>query len=245
VKRSDVIRTILLAAAATVSLAATAHASVIIIPATADIFLASQPSGTTISGNFGSDTAPAASPVAFSVVAGATITALSTGTTSVDNGGCYADADGDVCYPDESGFGSATYKGPGDALVGVFLAPGTSDVASGPASLDYTDPTNRNLPSQSPALDQVFFIGDGLANGITTQQFVAPAGATQLFLGIADAYGANNDNVGYLSTTVTGATYVSGAGVVPEPAAWAFMVLGFGAVGSVMRRRSRASAATA
>ena len=238
------IRSILMAAAATVSLAATAHAAVI-IPATADIFLASQPNGTTITGSFGSDTAPAASPVAFSVVAGATVTALSTGTTSVNNGGCYADADGDGCYPDESGFGSATYKGPGDALIGVFLGSGTTNVASGPASLDYTDPTNRNLPSQSPSLDQVFFIGDGLANGITTQQFVAPAGATQLFLGIADAYGANNDNLGYLSTTVTGATYVSGAGVVPEPAAWAFMVLGFGAVGSVVRRRSAASAATA
>jgi hypothetical protein len=233
-----------MAAAATVSLAAAAHAAVI-IPATADIFLASQPSGTTINGNFGSDSAPAASPVAFSVVAGATVTALSTGTTSVDNGGCYADADGDICYPDESGFGSATYKGPGDALVGVFLAAGVSDVASGPASLDYTDPTNRNLASQSPSLDQVFFIGDGLADGITTQQFVAPVGATQLFLGIADAYGANNDNVGYLSTIVTGATYVSGAGTVPEPAAWAFMVLGFGAVGSVMRRRSRAAVAAA
>ncbi len=229
-------RTLLMALAAA-SIAATAQAAVI-IPSTADIFLASQPSGTTISGYFGSDSAPANSPIAFSVSSGAIVTALSTGSTSVDDS-CFAGPDGG-CYSDESSFSpspaNATYKGPSNALIGVFLGSGVTDVSGGPASLDYTDPTNQNLASQSPALNQIFFIGDGLANGTDTQQFVAPTGATTLYLAVADSYGSSTGNDGQLSTVVTGATLISPA---PEPAAWVFMTLGFGAAGAVLRRRSR------
>jgi len=74
------------------------------------------------------------------------------------------------------------------AVVGVFLD-GTTPSASmtEPATLDFTG--NHDFVSLSPALRQVFFIGDGRTAGGNIQDFVPPAGATRLFVGIADAYG--------------------------------------------------------
>ena len=234
-------RKTLLAAAFASAVAATAHAT-IILPSTADIFLAGQPTGTTITGYFGSDSAPANSPVEFSVAANATVTVFATGSTSVDDS-CFAGPDGG-CYSDESSFSAApasgTYKGPSNALIGVFLGSGVTDVSMGPASLDYTVAANRDLASQSPVLDQIFFLGDGLTGGGATQQFLAPTGATRLFLAAADSYGSSTGNLGQLSVEVTGATYVSGA--APEPTTWALMALGFGAAGAALRRRVRQTA---
>ncbi len=222
--------TVALAAAST---AAAAHAAVI-IPATADIFLASQPTGTTITGYFGSDSAPANAPVAFSVAPGATVTVSATGSTSVDDS-CYAGPDGG-CYADQSFFSpapaSGTYKGPADALIGVFLDSSVTDVSMGPASLDYTVAANTDLASYSPALDQIFFLGDGMTSGAVTQQFYAPTGATRLFLAAADSYGSSTGNLGQLSVDITGATPVSPA---PEPATWALMLIGLGLIGGVAR----------
>lgn len=47
--------------------------------------------------------------------------------------------------------------------------------------------------------------------------------------------GINSDREDYLG----GNFAVSGFGAVPEPAAWAMMIGGFGAVGATMRRRQR------
>ncbi|MEM8711025.1 MAG: hypothetical protein AAGG01_08740 [Planctomycetota bacterium] len=67
-------------------------------------------------------------------------------------------------------------------LAGVFLtdAPPTS---TPPPILDQT--LSKNALVVSPLLQQTFFIGDGRANGLQ-QTFVAPPGATRLFLGIMD-----------------------------------------------------------
>jgi hypothetical protein len=234
----------IVAAATAVAFAATltgaAANAAIIIPSTADIFLASQPIGTTISGFFGSDSASANSPVQLSVLAGATVTVLATGSTSVD-ASCFAGPDGG-CYSDQSTFSpppaSGTYKGPADALIGVFLDASVTDISMGPASLDYTMAANTDLASQSPSLGQIFFIGDGLTSGAVTQQFVAPTGATRLFLAAADSYGSSTGNLGQLSADVTGATLVAGG--VPEPASWALMIAGFGGLGAALRQRRRA-----
>ncbi|MBT8074679.1 MAG: hypothetical protein HKP21_13355, partial [Xanthomonadales bacterium] len=43
--------------------------------------------------------------------------------------------------------------------------------------------------SLTPALGQVFFIGDGFNSVPEAQHFIAPAGATRLFLGIPDGFG--------------------------------------------------------
>lgn len=51
--------------------------------------------------------------------------------------------------------------------------------------------------------------------------------------------GFDNDDVGAWSLVITGpGRAVTGAGAVPEPSSWALMIIGFGAVGGAMRRRS-------
>jgi len=80
-------------------------------------------------------------------------------------------------------------------LIGVFVSAATpSDPA--PTSLGFTNNGTGGLidtgfSTLSPALDQTFFIGDGLTGFGTgaTQQFNVPDSATQLFLGFADGYG--------------------------------------------------------
>ena len=73
----------------------------------------------------------------------------------------------------------------------------------------------------SPALKQVFFIGDGLTGTGTgtTQTFVVPAGATRLFLGVSDGVGWFN-NSGAFNATVS----ISAAPAPPPPAAAAIPV---------------------
>jgi hypothetical protein len=232
-------------AALSISLGEAAHAATVLVPATGDIFLATQPAGTMITGDFGSDTAPANSPVELSLSQPVTLTFSASGMASVDASN-YAGPDGGV-YSDESGFSPSpadgTYKGPANALIGVFEGPGVTDVSMGPASLDYTQAANTALASQSPGLNQIFFIGDGLTGTGTgsVQDFVAPAGATSLYLAVADSYGSSTGNTGGFVVSFTGA----GVTAVPEPASWALMILGLGMSGGVLRRSRRAVASLA
>jgi hypothetical protein len=105
-------------------------------------------------------------------------------------------------------------------LTGVFLdgpQPATTSTTSGtatsgstgsssaPTSLDFSG--DHSFPSLSPVLGQVFFIGDGLTGTGTgnVQYFQVPTGATDLYLGFADAQsfqgspGTYSDNSGSLS----------------------------------------------
>lgn len=217
-----------------------ANAAGYTVAATTDIWLASQPSGTVVTGYFGSDNAPDNTPVDVGVASGNVLTFSVSGTASVD-GSCFAGPDGG-CYADESGFSPApasnTYKGPATALIGVFLGDGVTDVTHGPASLDYTDPTNTSAPSFTPALNQIFFIGDGLTGtgSGATQQFTAPAGATHLYLAVADSIGASTGNVGSFDVTVNGATPV-----VPEPQSLSLALMGLAVttIGAYAQRRKK------
>ncbi|QKS01942.1 choice-of-anchor C family protein [Sphingomonas sp. CL5.1] len=69
-----------------------------------------------------------------------------------------------------------------------------------------------------------------------TYNFVAQGASTTLSFGSQDAgaYGAALDNVSLLT-----------GGGVPEPATWGLMILGFGGIGAVMRRRRDARASIA
>jgi len=92
-----------------------------------------------------------------------------------------------------------------NTLIGVFLTDGDPAASAAPANLNFASPGSRNFSTLSPQLKQVFFIGDGLRNdGTTRQNFVVPAGATRLMLGIMDSYGWN-DNSGAWSVTMSGA----------------------------------------
>jgi hypothetical protein len=195
-----------------------AQATNLTLQATTDIWLAGQPNGSTLTGFFGTDSAPDNSPVLVSVGAGNTLTFSASGSTSVD-ASCFANADGVGCYGDEYSFspgpanGISTYAGPANALIGVFLA---SSPPGGPGVDLGDNPPNTGALSYNPALNEVFFIGDGLTGDGTgsVQSFIAPTGATQLYLAVADSVGSSTGNLGSLDVT---------ADVVPIPAAvWLF-----------------------
>ena len=213
-----------------------AAASSLTISATTDIWLAGQVDGTVATGSFGSDTAPDNSPVLMAVGAGVMYQFAASGSTSVDTS-CFAGPDGG-CYADESGFGVGpangigTYKGPSNALIGVFLDGATPSGLGGPASMDFTQAANISQASYSPALNQIFFIGDGLTGEATGtfQHFAAPAGATRLFLAVADSYGSSTGNLGSLLVNVS---------AVPEPGSLALMFAGLVAVAGLARQRKK------
>jgi len=98
--------------------------------------------------------------------------------------------------------GISNLKAPINALVGVFLtdeAPNKTptptftaeDLAKAPT--DFSSAANRNLQSYQPKLKQLFFIGDGKTDAGLAQTFVAPQGATRLYLATWDFYEWNNN----------------------------------------------------
>jgi hypothetical protein len=90
-------------------------------------------------------------------------------------------------------------------ITGVFLGSGGPPAAA-PAQLDFTDGTGlgHSFASLSPELGQMFFIGDGLTDTGTgtAQQFTAPAGAAELYLGYTDDPAAYGDNQQAVTATV-------------------------------------------
>jgi len=228
--------------------ASTAHAdTTVVVPGTSDIWLAGQPVGSTVTGYFGTDTALTNSPIGVGVSGGSAITfsIIAFTPTSVD-GGCFdTTADAGACYPDEFGFSPGPANGislanlPAGALVGVFLAAGGPSGAT-PTALNFTGSggIGTAFGSLSPELDQLFFIGDGLTGtgSGSTQQFIAPSGATMLYLAVSDSVGASNGNSGSITANVSS----SAVAPIPEPGTVSLVGMGIaGLVGVAKRRASR------
>ena len=218
-----------------IALPGLAEAASIIIPGTADLWLAGQSNGATLTGNFGTDKNPDNAPALVNVVGGHIFTFTATGTTSVD-ANCFAGPDGG-CYADESSFGTGpvngigSYQGPSNAFFGVFLDNTVPSGTNGPASLNFTDASVISAATFAPLLNQIFFIGDGLTGAGTgsVQLFTAPTGATRLFLASADSVGSSAGNLGSLNVTVTDVNS-------PEPAS---VILAGGALVLLCTRRKR------
>ena len=123
-------------------------------------------------------------------------------------------------------------------LVGVFL--GSSLPPVQPPRLDFSpNALTEHFLSLSPALGQVFFIGDGLTGTGTgdTQSFVAPQDAATLYLGVADGFqftglpGYYGDDVGSISGDINVG--------VPEPGNIALVGARLVGIAGMLRRKLR------
>ncbi len=170
------------------------------VPGTSVPWLAGMPAGSTASGG---DVAPAQSPVqftTFAVTPGLVLRFTATG--AVCNFGCAGDPpDGGGPFGHGAENGMSDVVAPLNSLLGVFLDASQPNLSAAPGGLDFSTLASRDYLTLSPALKQVFFIGDGLTSGSVRQGIVVPAGATRLFLGTMDG-GEWNNNAGSFSVGV-------------------------------------------
>jgi hypothetical protein len=112
-----------------------------------------------------------------------------------------ADSPGGATPAEENGI--ADIVSPIDAILGVFLTANAPDSeGSAPPRRDYSSAASRdNTTYDDIQTRQPFFIGNGLTNVGTTQQFKVPAGATRLFLGTMDGHEWAN-NLGQFTITI-------------------------------------------
>jgi hypothetical protein len=210
--------TIIAGVSALVLAAGNAGAATVVVPGTADPFLAGAPAGAyVIFGPGDEDTAPAESPVGVAVTPGETVT-ISDVTGTVSNGPCCAALGPTGGAPISlTKFGVHGFT---ELLVPHYENPLPIDSLIGV----FYGPNRLD-----PGVDRVFEIGAG-------GSFVVPTGTTELYLATVDGE-QWNDNTGAFTASVS----------VPEPAAWAMMLLGFGGIGTALRSRRRPSglAATA
>jgi hypothetical protein len=219
-----------------------ASATTLIVPADANIF-GSGHAAPPAPGGGGAGELPTEFDFGFTAGSGVILTFSNVmGSISVDNGSGnhFNDPDG---IGSASGIDTNSVAGisgivanTAGFLAGVFLGP-SEPADPAPLRLDFTI-IGTSFTSLSPQLDQVFLIGDGLTGdgSGSVQQFVVPAGATRLFLGIADAPnfqgdpGGYSDNVGSFSATFS---------VVPEPSSWELALVGSLMLSSLVRRTRR------
>lgn len=224
---------------AVASLAATAlpvAAAVITVPGDANPYLAGMPDGSTASSG---DEAPDESPVevtGLDVTSGASFTFAATGTVS--HGSQTTGPEGGTVWSHTPGAqnGISDVTMPINALLGVFLADAQPDTGPAPGALDFGTAAARGYTSLSPELKQVFFIGDGTTSGGAQQSFVAPAGASRLFLGTMDGYGWY-DNTGFYEATVNAEAGGGETPVVPLPATLPILFGGLGLTAVAFRRK--------
>ena len=178
---------------------------------TSDPWLAGMPNGATASSG---DVAPAQSPaemVDLQVSPGQFLIFSASGKVghiaTATRFGPEGDTSRVVVHREGAENGISSCRAPINSLVGVFLGPGLPSLTPAPVSLNFESQAARDYASLSPALKQVFFIGDGLTSTGSTQGIRVPPGATRLFLGPMDGF-SWYDNVGAFIVTVT---------VVPVP----------------------------
>lgn len=160
------------------------------VPGTSNPWLAAMPDGTTSRG----DTAPDHAPVlAGAVEPGAAYSFSVTGAVTHTGaaGGPGPDGASPISHAPGAIFGKSGLRAPINALLGVFLGETQRDMPA--ETLDYGPAATRDQPETIPELGQVFFIGDGRTSDGSAQSFIAPKGATRLYLGTMDGWGWYNN----------------------------------------------------
>lgn len=99
------------------------------------------------------------------------------------------DGDSNVMAQINSFGGISGYQGPSGALSGVFLTDAIP-LEPAPELINFkADGVGKDFSRLEPQIGQVFLIGDGATSAGVSQVFVAPAGATRLFIGLVDGAG--------------------------------------------------------
>ncbi len=229
----------LLACVLFISNPAVSAEATVLVPGTSDPWLAGMPPGSVASQT---DVAPTQSPtqvIGLPIVFGTALTFSASGLVS--NGQCgppfcpFFGPDGGIKPDDFPLFhgtgaenGISNLGSPINALVGVFLDANAPNFSSPPPALDFNSVLNQNFLALSPRVQQVFFIGDGLANESIVQQVIIPFGAARLFLGTADGC-CWSDNQGSFTVHIA---------QVPEPSMVVLLAIGLGCL--LVRRSSGA-----
>jgi hypothetical protein len=168
--------------------------------------------------------------VTFSSISGTVIMNAGSG-DNMNNADGVGSGSADSSVNSVNGLSGITAPGAG-YLVGVFENQ-SEPLDPAPSSLNFLS-SGTNFTSLSPALNQVFFIGDGLTGNGTGafQQFQIPLGATRLFLGLADAPAYHGNAGGYSDNT---GAFAASFAIVPEPSV--FCLLLTAAILAIARRR--------
>lgn len=172
-------------------------------------WLAGMPNGSIVAGYDGNTTnatAPANSPKQFNIpltAGNALYFRQTSGSTSYENASSYG-PDGNTGWivRQQPANGINATSAPLNCLVGIFLDNRAPNTWSQAAELDFSTGSSRDFTTLSPALKQVFFIGDGMTANSTLQKFIVPNGATRLYIGIMDEKGWWWDNTGSINTSV-------------------------------------------
>ncbi len=230
-----------------------ARADFIVVPGTADPWLAGMPTGAT-AGPIGETAGTTLNPLQSPVLAAGTGTLLpltaGSALTFQVSGGPVGYGSGIARESGPNGMlylgflnvqhiagatnGIGNYRGPINALLGVFLDNTSPSLSAAPATLDFSAPGATGFSTLSPALKQVFFIGDGLDSLANLRTIIVPQNATRLFLGVADGTEWAN-NHGSFDVAIGNS---SGVASLPEPASLVlFAVGGLTALGYGARRR--------
>ncbi|MCA9121123.1 MAG: DUF11 domain-containing protein [Planctomycetaceae bacterium] len=183
---------------------ATTSSGTIVVPGTADPWLAGMPDGSLASSG---DVAPDESPVLvpITIAPGSTLTFDVTGCVQFVPGGCVGDNPDGIsggAHATGAENGISNLAANWNSLIGVFLGPNQPNLSPAPSALDFSTAASRDYLTLSPFLQQTFFIGNGRTSTNQVQQIIAPAGATRLFLGTMDGSGWYN-NSGTFSVEVT------------------------------------------
>jgi hypothetical protein len=169
------------------------------------------------------------------LVPGSLVQFAATGMARQDASFPFFGSDGDLAsfQPNSARNGMGALKAPMDSLLGVFLDSTQPNFSAAPAGLDFSPSGNIaggvNYLSISPALKQVFYIGDGLTSGSVQQTVMVPTGATRLFLGVMDSSQWLNNGGQFSVDSV----------VVPEPSAFLSGVTALMAFAALVIRRRR------
>ncbi len=181
------------------------------VPGLACPWLAGMPAGSEVPNTGGNPTPAYAginSPPFFSVTGGVPIRFAAAGgtttwnpTSSSDSG--TAGTEGDTAFIANQApvNGINTTYAPLNAMMGIFLDDNPPNTTAMAPPLDFSTDAERNFTTLSPQLKQVFYIGNGLTDAGNLQTFVAPPGATRLFIGTMDMEGWWWDNGGALTYT--------------------------------------------